>query len=136
MIVKFSGKSHAKGRNGYFKLHELHSYEIETDEQPLQLDIYSKRSGDAPPIRFKLTREDAATLRDFMNSATPSSTHRQIIAAALIQEFPWLETDQPVSGADVVDWIGEFYARMKAPAGKTLVDTRTNGYLLLPTDGH
>lgn len=67
----FSGKSMAKGRNGYFKLHGGEVWDLSgvDNEWPVIVDFRSKRNGDAPPIRFQLTREDAAALRSFLNVA-------------------------------------------------------------------
>lgn len=72
MTRKFSGKSEAKGRNGDFKLAEAHAYDLSRVDQgtpPIVIDLYSKCSGDAPPIRLKLVREDAKTLRTVLSRA-------------------------------------------------------------------
>ena len=66
--VTFSGKSQAKGRNGYFAMFQATLVEIASDEeQPFHLDFCSKRSGVVGPARLQLTREDAETLRRFLN---------------------------------------------------------------------
>lgn len=66
--VTFSGKSQAKGRNGYFVLCQATLVEIASDEeQPFHLDFCSRRSGVVGPARLQLTREDAEALRAFLN---------------------------------------------------------------------
>ena len=66
--VTLSGKSQAKGRNGYFALSHTTLLEVASDEEhPFHLDFCSKRSGAVGPARLQLTREDAAALRGFLN---------------------------------------------------------------------
>lgn len=66
--ISFTGKSQAKGRNGYFALSLAALLEVVNDEEHLfQLDFCSKRSGTVGPARLQLTREDAESLRSFLN---------------------------------------------------------------------
>jgi len=77
--VTLSGKSQAKGRNGYFALCQATLVEIASDEeQPFHLDFCSKRSGVVGPARLQLTREDAEALRGFLN--------RQLRETAKVEE--------------------------------------------------
>ena len=66
--LTFSGKSHAKGRNGYFWLHYAEVWGCFSDQQPIRVDMGSKREGNAPPMRLSLTIEDATLLRDFLTA--------------------------------------------------------------------
>jgi hypothetical protein len=59
----FSGESEGKGRNGYFKLHELDVWE--DSEGKLNFDFFSsRRGGNCGPARLILTVEDLKVLRD------------------------------------------------------------------------
>lgn len=62
--VKFSGKSQAKGRNNYFALDsgDAHDHSEIDQQYPILIDLWSKRTGGAPPIRLMLTEEDLDNL--------------------------------------------------------------------------
>lgn len=73
----FSGKSQAKGRNGYFVLHKLNSWRWPNDLQPVWLEFWSKREGEAPPIRMQLTMEDAKLLREALETVVKEAGSHQ-----------------------------------------------------------
>lgn len=67
----FSGKSDAKGRNGYFKLDRAEIWMVSNpagaaaDATPIQIDLYSKRApaGSCGPARLQLNLADLQILR-------------------------------------------------------------------------
>ena len=66
--VSFTGKSQAKGRNGYFALSHASLLEVlSNQEHPFHVDFCSRRSGLVGSARLQLTREDAESLRSFLN---------------------------------------------------------------------
>jgi len=40
------------------------------------------------------------------------------LSERLLEEFPWLNTDEPVSGADVVDELSQLYKSLQLPTAK------------------
>ena len=63
--IELSGKSDAKGRNGYFKAHLVKFWRL---PMSYTIDVFSSRvHGNTGPISLKFTRQDAEAMRDGLN---------------------------------------------------------------------
>lgn len=63
--ITFSGKSSAKGRNGYFTLRSAELTLTRRARRPVHLEFFSQRHNGAP-VYLQLTQEDAVALRDLL----------------------------------------------------------------------
>ena len=66
MLTDISGIE-AKGRNGYFKVKRIVVWSDAEDE--VNIEIYSKRDGDAAPIRFEGKRETMTQMVNDLQAA-------------------------------------------------------------------
>jgi hypothetical protein len=104
--VTLTGKSQAKGRNGYFALSHSTLWEVASDEEhPFHLDFCSKRSGGVGPARLQLTREDAESLRGFLNRnlrETGKIENGQLLCQCGVHGLPALSEDGMMVSHDLV----------------------------------
>jgi len=91
---ELSGKSEARGRNGWFKPTRFAAWPNQQfghiavlEETPISVEVWSKSSGNTAPIVFRLTVEDAKALTGAIYNAL-------IDARAFTKEdvaWPWCE---------------------------------------------
>ena len=95
-VVTFEA-TEAKGRNGYFKGRWA---EIQADpftSGRIWLDVWSKRTGKAPPLRLELSQVDARALAEAlaMLAGTPASAERREEPRTYILTFTTEDLAEP-----------------------------------------
>lgn len=74
--VTFSGKSEAKGRNGYFHMAGAQATRLNMpNDTPYHISLYSSRPAPPSPIYMMMTKDDLIVLRTLVNSLISEDTN-------------------------------------------------------------
>lgn len=91
--AELTGRSVARGRNGYFRAQRATLTQV-TDDSQFQwvLDVQSQRRGKYPPVRLHLTTQDARELRILLRNVNGGLTKREYAIADALRHIEACES--------------------------------------------